>query len=57
MILYGLNKLIRLSYTMYHDPLKRLKMKTFAFDGVIKNDHVTKIPLLMYYVKLYMLHP
>ena len=57
MILYGLNKLIRLSYTMYHDPLKRLKMKTFAFDGVIKNDDVTKIPLLMYYVKLYMLHP
>ena len=35
---------------------KTLNLKTFASDCVIKKN-VTPIPLLIYYVKLYMLHP
>ena len=46
---YRVNKLIRLSHFM-----KRLKLKTLASDGVIKKDNVKTIPLLVYYVKLYM---
>ena len=44
---------------MRDDPLKRLKLKTLASDGVIKKDPVKTIPSLIYYVKLYtsMLHP
>ena len=41
----------------FHDPLKRLELKTLASDGVIKKDNVKTIPLLIYHVKLYMLHP
>ena len=41
---------------LFHDPLKTLKLKTLASDYVIKKD-VTTMPLLIYYVKLYMLHP
>ena len=37
-------------------PLKTLKLKTLAFDCVIKKD-VTTMPLLIYYDELYMLHP
>ena len=37
----------------FHDPLK---LKTLASDCVIKKD-VAKIPLLIYYDELYMLHP
>ena len=40
----------------FHDPLKTLKLKTLASDCVIKKD-VTTMPLLIYYDKLYMLHP
>ena len=40
----------------FHDPLKTLKLKTLASDCVFKKD-VTTMPLLIYYVKLYMLHP
>ena len=40
----------------FHDPLKTLKLKTLAFDCVIKKD-VTTMPLLIYYDELYMLHP
>ena len=40
----------------FHDPLKTLKLKTLASDCVITKD-VAAIPLLIYYVKLYMLHP
>ena len=40
----------------FHDPLKRLKLKTLASDCVTTKD-VTTIPLLIYNVKLYMLHP
>ena len=41
----------------FHDPLKTLKFKkTLASDCVIKKD-VQTIPFLIYYVKLYMLHP
>ena len=40
----------------FHDPLKTLKLKTLAFDCVTKKD-VTTMPLLIYYDKLYMLHP
>ena len=39
----------------FHDPLKMLKLKTLASDCVITKD-VTAIPLLIYYVKLYILH-
>ena len=39
-----------------HDPLKTLKRKKLASDCVIKTD-VQTTPLLIYYVKLYMLHP
>ena len=47
---------------LFHDPLKRLKLKTFARDYVIKDcvikkDNVKIIPWLIYYVKLHMLHP
>ena len=35
----------------FHDPLKRLKLKTLASDGVIKKDNVKTIPLLIYNVK------
>ena len=38
------------------DPLKTLKLKTIASDSVIKK-YVTTMPLLIYYDKLYMLHP
>ena len=41
---------------LFHDPLKRLNLKTLASDRVIKTDNVKTIPLLIYYVKLYMLH-
>ena len=41
----------------FHDPLKKLNLKTFAFDGVIKMDNVKTFSLLIYYVKLHMLHP
>ena len=37
-------------------PLKTLKLKTIAFDCVIKKDDMT-MPLLIYYDELYMLHP
>ena len=40
----------------FHDPLKTLKLKTFASDCVIKKD-VTTMPLLIYYDELYMIHP
>ena len=40
----------------FHDPSMTLKLKTLASDCVITED-VTIIPLLIYYVKLYMLHP
>ena len=40
----------------FHDPLKTLKFKTLASDCVIKKD-VMKMPLLIYYDELYMLHP
>ena len=40
----------------FHDPLKTLKLKTLASDCVIIKD-VTTMPLLIYYDKLYMLHP
>ena len=40
----------------FHDALKTLKLKTLASDCVITKD-VATIPLLIYYVKLYMLHP
>ena len=36
----------------FHDPLKMLKLKTLASDCVITKD-ITTIPLLIYYVKLY----
>ena len=39
----------------FHDPLKTLKMKTFASDSVIKKD-VTTMSLLIFYDKLYMLY-
>ena len=55
MVLYRVNKLIRLSN--FHDPLKRQKLNTLASDSVIKKDNAKAIPLLIYYVKLYMLHP
>ena len=51
--LYRVNKLIRCSF---HDPFKTLKLKTLASDCVIKKDFTT-MPLLIYYDKLYMLHP
>ena len=38
------------------DPLKTLKLKPLASDSVNKKD-VTTMPLLIYYDKLYMLHP
>ena len=41
---------------LFHDPFKTLKLKTIAVDCVIKKD-VTTMPLLIYYEKLYMLHP
>ena len=37
--------------------MKRLKLKTFASDDVIKKDNIKTTPLLIYYVKLYVLHP
>ena len=40
----------------FHDPLKTMKLKTLASDSVIKKDVMT-MPLLIYYDKLYMLHP
>ena len=40
----------------FHGPLKTLKLKTLASDCVIKKD-VRTMPLLVYYDKLYMLHP
>ena len=39
----------------FHDPLKTLKLKTLSSACVIKKD-VTKMPLLIYYDELYMLH-
>ena len=41
---------------LFHDPLKTLKLKTLAYDCVIKKDVMT-MPLLIYYDKLYTLHP
>ena len=42
----------------FHDSFKTLKLKkkTIASDCVIKKD-VTTMPLLIYYVELYLLHP
>ena len=40
----------------FYDPLKTLKLNTLASDCVIKKD-ATTMPLLIYYDKLYMLHP
>ena len=40
----------------FHDPLKTLKFKILASECVVKKG-VKTIPLLIYYVKLYMLHP
>ena len=40
----------------FHDPLKTITLKILASDCVIKKG-VKTIPLLIYYVKLYMLHP
>ena len=40
----------------FHDSLKTLKLKAFASDCVIKKD-VATMSLLIYYDKLYMLHP
>ena len=40
----------------FHDPFQTLKLKTLASDCVITKD-VATIPLLIYYVRLYMLHP
>ena len=40
----------------FNDQLKAPKLKTLASDCVIKMD-VTTMPLLIYYDKLYMLHP
>ena len=37
----------------FHDPLKKMKLKTLASDCVIKMD-ATTMPLLIYYIKLYM---
>ena len=45
---------------LFHDPLnmlKRLKLKTFARDHVIKKDNVNTVYRLNSYVKLHMLHP
>ena len=36
----------------FHDPLKKLKLKTFASDVAIKKDNVETIPFLIYYIKL-----
>ena len=52
--LYRVNKLIKLP--PFHDPMKTLKLKTFASDCVIKKD-VTTMSLLNYYDELYMLPP
>ena len=41
---------------LFPDPLKTLKFKILASFCVIKKG-VKTIPLLIYYVKLYMLHP
>ena len=41
----------------FHDPLKWLKLNTFASDDVIKKENVKTTHMLIYYVKLYMLHP
>ena len=51
--LYRVNKLL---VAPFHDPLTTLKLKTLASDCVIKKD-VMKMPLLIYYDELYMLHP
>ena len=40
----------------FHDPLKTLKLKTYASDFVIKKD-VKTMPMLIYHDELYMLHP
>ena len=40
----------------FYDPLKMLKLKTLTFDGIIKKDNVNTIIMLVYNVKLYMLH-
>ena len=40
----------------FHDPLQTLKFKILVSDCVIKKG-VKTIPLLIYYGKLYMLHP
>ena len=37
----------------FHGPLKRLKLKTFASDVVIKKYNVETIPILIYYIKLH----
>ena len=42
---------------LFHGSLKKLKLKTLASDGEIKKDNIKTIPLLIYYVKLYTLHP
>ena len=51
--LYRVNKLIR---CLISRSMLTLKLKTLASDCVIKKD-VTKMPLLIYYDELYMLHP
>ena len=41
----------------FYDPLKRLELKTFASGDVIKKDNIKTTPMLIYYVKLHLLHP
>ena len=41
----------------FYDSLKRPKLKTLASDGVFKKDNVKSFSLLIYFVKLHMLHP
>ena len=40
----------------FHDRLERLKLKALTSDGVIKKDKIQTIPLLIYYLKIYVLH-
>ena len=53
-MLYG--RFIQSIISIFHDLLKSLKLKTLVSDCVTKKD-VTTMPLLIYYDKLYMLHP
>ena len=53
-MLYG--RFIQSKQVDQADPLKMLKLKILASDCVIIKG-VKTIPLLIYYAKLYMLHP